>query len=75
MRFNTDDLHVITGVPKVGDRQICHMNDFMYKRLTREQLVDRCNNNTRAHDAQLFVVKIPRIETYKRSVEYAGSVR
>ena len=29
---------------------------------------------TRAHDAPLFNVNIPRCEAYKRSVEYAGSV-
>ena len=75
MRFDTDNLHAITGMPKLADRRICHINNFMYGRLTNDQLVDKRNINTRAHDAPLFKVKVPKIETYKRSVEYAGAVR
>ena len=37
--------------------------------------MDKRNINTCAHDVPLFQVKIPKIETYKRSLEYAGAVR
>ena len=30
---------------------------------------------TRAHDAPLFEIKVPRYEAFKRSVQYAGSVK
>ena len=37
--------------------------------------VDNRNIRTSAHDAPLFKVKVPKLEMYKRSVEYAGAVQ
>ena len=71
-RFGTDELHHITKVPKLEARRKAHVNNFMYGRLTRLHLL---NNRTRAHDAPLFTVKVPRVEAYKREVEFYGSVQ
>ena len=75
MRHGTKDLHVTTKMPMLADRRSCHINNFMYGQQTKEYLLDTRNINTRAHDAPLFRIKIPKNETYKRSVEYAGSMR
>ena len=47
----------------------------MYKRLGNLSLVDRRDVRTRAHDAPLFKIKVPKCEAYKRSIEYAGSLQ
>ena len=56
-------------------RRVAHINNFMQGRLTRSDLVDSRDIKTRAHDAPLFIVKVPKVEAYKRSIEYAGAVR
>ena len=75
MRFNTEALHRITKCPMLRSRRSAHANNFMFGRRNRQDLIDSRNINTRAHDALLFRVKIPKNEAYKRSVEYAGAVR
>ena len=50
-----------------------HINNFMYGRLERTDLRDGRDIRTRAHDALLFKVAIPKNEAFKRSVAYAGS--
>ena len=75
IRHDTEHLHVITKTPKLRVRRECHINNFMYSRLSREDLLDGHNIRTRAHDVPLFDVKVPKIKTYKRAVEYAGAVR
>ena len=73
IRFETDILHTITKCPKLGERRKVHINVFMHKRTARAELLDLRDIRTRAHDATLFKVKIPKNEAYKRSIEYAGS--
>ena len=73
VRFGTDELHVLTKVPKLEDRRLAHVNNFMYGRLKRPQLIDVRDVRTRAHDAPMFKIKVPKNEAYKRSVEYYGS--
>ena len=51
------------------------LNIFMHKRLTREELVDKRDIRTRQHDAPMFLVNVPNLEAYKRSVEYAGAIK
>ena len=75
MRHGTRDLHFITKIPMLEARRIAHINNFMQARTARIHLMDNRDIRTRAHDAPLFSVNIPNVEAYKRSVEYAGSVR
>ena len=51
------------------------MYNFMYTRLNDPCYMDNRIIGTRAHDAPLFMVKIPKIEMYKRSVRHAGAVK
>ena len=46
----------------------------MYKRLSRKDLLNNRDIRTRAHNAPLFSVTIPRCEAFKMSVGYSGSV-
>ena len=75
MRFNTEELHRITKMPMLSKRRAAHVNNFMFKRLANKTLVDKRDIRTRAHDAPLFKVRVPKNEAYKRSVEYAGSLQ
>ena len=59
----------------LGVRREAHVNNFMYNRLKRKALVDDRNSGTRAHDAPMFKVSIPKNEAYKRSSSYAGAVQ
>ena len=74
-RFNTERLHSITKCHKLKDRREAHLNIFMYGKLGCPALRDNRNIRTRAHDAPLFKVKVPKFEAYKRAVEYSGSVQ
>ena len=74
-RHNTKDLHVSTNTPMLKVRRECHINNFMFAKVQKGHLVDDRDIPTRAHDAPMCKVKVPKIETYKRSVEYAGAVR
>ena len=46
----------------------------MYLRKSRDELLNVREIRTRAHDAPLFEMGIPRCEAYKRSVGYSGAV-
>ena len=72
-RFSTKELHVVTNTPMLAKRRECHINNFMYGQAQKGALLDNRNINTRAHDAPLFIVKVPKNETYKRSIEFAGA--
>ena len=72
--FNTVQSHKLSNVPFLSDRRNAHKLNFMYKRLSRKELLNTKEIRTRAHDAPLFTVKIPRCEAFKRSVGYSGSV-
>ena len=73
-RFNTEELHAITKIPKLDARRKCHIHNFMYNKLSKPHLLDNRDIRTRAHDAPLFLVNIPKNETYKRSLEYTGAM-
>ena len=75
VRFNTNDLHAVTETPLLKDRRRAHLNNFMYDRLSRHELRDDREIRTRAHDAPLFKAKVPKLEAYKRSVNYSGAVQ
>ena len=64
VRFNTKGIHSITNMPQLKARKEAHINNFMYCRLNNRSLVDDRNIRTRAHDAPLFRVSIPKNETY-----------
>ena len=74
VKFSTNDLHAITKMSLLKSRREAHINNFMFNRLSRHNLVDHRDIRTRLHDAPTFLVKIPNLEAYKRSVEYAGAV-
>ena len=75
IRFDTNELHTRTNMPMLQARRTAHLNNFMYRRLAKTELLDRRDIRTRAHDAPLLRVAIPKVEAYKRSVEYAGSLQ
>ena len=70
MRFDTNELHASTKMPMLQARRTAHVNNFMYKRLDKPMLRDNRDIRTRAHDAPLFKIKIPKVEAYKRSIQY-----
>ena len=57
------------------DRRVAHLNNFMYGRLSRINLQDQRDIRSRAHDAPVFLVGVPKLEAYKHSVEYTGAVQ
>ena len=75
MRHDTDELHTLAEMPKLQNRRTAHINNFMYKRLSKPNLRDTRNIRTRAHDAPLLKLNVPKVEAYKRSIEYAGSLQ
>ena len=72
-RFNTDMAHKLANTPFLEDRREAHTCNFMFKRKSNKKLLNRREIRTRAHDAPLFTVPIPRCETFKRSVCFHGS--
>ena len=72
--YSTDAVHKSSSVPFLVDRRKAHVLNFMYKRQTRKDLLNVREIRTRAHDAPLFNVTVPRCETFKRSIGYFGSV-
>ena len=71
-KFSTDRVHKQASVPFLADRRKSHVLNFMYVRKKKTHLLNNREIRTRAHDAPLFNVSIPRCEAYKRSVSYAG---
>ena len=72
-RHDTDDLHRVTKCPKLEIRRNAHLRNFMFNRSYKEELLDKRDIRTRAHDAPLFKIAVPKNETYKRSVAFAGA--
>ena len=54
--------------------KICSGRDRLFDTERRKELLNAREIRTRAHDAPLFNVTIPRCEAFKRSVGYFGSV-
>ena len=71
--FNTDLAHKLANAPFLSDRRAAHTLNFMYKRKARKELLNNREIRTRAHDAPLFLVDIPRCAAFQRSVGYFGS--
>ena len=71
--FSTDRAHKLANVPFLKDRRRAHILNFMFKTKSNNRLLNVREIRTRAHDAPLFNVKIPRCESFKRSVGYFGS--
>ena len=73
--IDAERAHRQAVVPFLQDRREAHVLNFMYMRkIKKPGLLNVREIRTRAHDAPLFEVKIPRCEAFKRSVQYAGSV-
>ena len=72
-RFNMHRVHVQSNVPYLNDRRKAHVCNFMYGRKGNKALLNTREIRTRAHDAPVFDVPIPRCEAFKRSVCYQGS--
>ena len=71
--FNTKRVHKLANVPFLKDRREAHVCNFMYKRKNNKALLNRREIRTRAHDAPLFNVPVPRCEAFKRSICFHGS--
>ena len=74
-RYCTDELHHEAKCPKLEARRSAYLNNFMYNRTAKPDLLDLRKINTRAHDAPLFKVAVPKNETCKRSVIFAGATQ
>ena len=74
-RYCTDELHHEVKCPKLEARRSAHLNNFIYNRTAKPDLLDLRKINTRAHGAPLFKVAVPKNETYKRSVIFAGATK
>ena len=74
-RIDTDLLHSMSKIPKLSLRWRTHVNNFMYQRQSKVNLLDIKPVNTRARDATMFKVLTPKLEAYKRSLAYHGSVQ
>ena len=72
-RFSTDGAHKLSKVPFIKDRRVAHTLNFMYKRKKNKDLLNVAEIRTRAHDAPLFKVIVPRCESFKRSIGYHGA--
>ena len=72
-RFSSDAIHKLSATPFLRDRRKAHILNFMYKRKDRRELLNVREIRTRAHDAPLFDVVIPRCEAFKRSIGYFGA--
>ena len=70
---STERIHKITGVPFLHDRRKAHLHNFMYIRESRPGFLNVREIRTRAHDAPLFNVPIPRCEAFKRIVCFSGA--
>ena len=73
-RYDTNQLHKTLKVPFLKDRGRAHVLNFMYNRKNCAELLNNREIRTRAHDAPLFNVSVPRCKAFKRSVGYFGSV-
>ena len=71
-RFSTDQVHKQSDIPFLSDRRNAHTLNFMYLRKSNRALLNTREIRTRAHDAPLFMVTVPRCEAFKRSVAYFG---
>ena len=72
-RFSIKRAHKTTNVPFIKDRREAHVCNFMFKRKSKVSLLNRREIRTRAHDAPLCIVPVPRCESFRRSVSYHGS--
>ena len=73
--FSTDRVHKDANVPFLHDRRKAHTLNFMYIRKDRKPaLLNRREIRTRAHDAPVFSVGIPRCEAFKCSVAVFGAM-
>ena len=73
--YGTNRAHIEARVPFLKERRRAHTLNFMYKRKAdKPALLNNREIRTRAHDAPLFNVNVPRCEAFKRSVGYFGSV-
>ena len=72
--FDSMKAHKTTVTPYLEDRRKAHTLNFMFIRKARKHLLNNREIRTRAHDAPLFQVEIPRCEAFKRSVGYHGAL-
>ena len=62
-------------IAKLKVRRIAHLRMFMFKQKNNEQIVNRREINTRAHDAILFDTERPMNVRSKRNIYYNGALR
>ena len=59
-----------TKMPHLENRRVTHIN-----RVSKPSLLDDSEIRTMAHDTQLFKLQVPKVEAYKRSLQFAGSLQ
>ena len=72
-RDNIDNLWNEHKLPKLEKRR-CHINNYMYKRITNVEYIDQERIQTRSQSAKIVIVNKPNLEAYKRSITYSGAV-
>ena len=70
---NTDIVHSQAKCALLAARRKTHVCNLMYKRKSREDLVDDRFIGTRQHDTLTFKINFPHNETFKRSVKFHGA--
>ena len=73
-RFSKSGSHKLVDTAFLKDRREAHVNNFMYVRRGNKSLLNNRESRTRAHDAPLFDVVVPKCEAFKRSIMYFGSL-
>ena len=66
-------MHLEAKVCKLEYRGDVHVYNFMFKQKNNHSIVDVRNIRTRAHDAILYITKLPLCEKYKNHIFYYGA--
>ena len=72
-REDTELVHRTAKVPLLENRRKSHVFNFMYKRKEMNHNLDVLVIHTRSADAPRFILPIPNLQCYKRSLEYSGA--
>ena len=72
--IETEQLYIRCKTSKLKLRREVHLNLFMYKQQGNQDIVNKRDVHTRAHDALLYTTHKPNNEKYKQSIYYRGAL-
>ena len=72
-RDNINDIRSTYKLPTLEKRRNCHLNNFMYNRISNIEETLKDDIQTRSKTSKKFIVNKPNIEAYKRSIIYSGA--